>query len=191
MVHHSICPQWTKVVKEMCYRRVQAPRHSRLDPESASGSEAGVDLAPSNTASRATRVGDREREEVTLLLGDAFADGLLTREEFDTRSAAALTAHNVGDLVVLTEDLPAAWRTQRSQSRHSARQAVQAARRVGAEVRRYAAVMLLLLIIWLVAGLTAQAWYPWFVWPAIGWGIGLVARTRSVIRGGPERASAA
>jgi hypothetical protein len=175
----------------MCYRREQAPRHSRPDSESAAGSTAGVDLAPSNAASGATRVGDRERDELILLLGDAFADGLLTREEFDTRSAAALAARNVGDLAVLTEDLPATWRTQRSQSRHSARQAREAARRVGTEVRRYAAVMLLLLMIWLVAGLTAQAWYPWFVWPAIGWGIGLLARTRSVIRGGPERASAA
>jgi hypothetical protein len=38
--------------------------------------------------------------------------------------------------------------------------------------------MLLLITVWLVTGLVAQSWYPWFAWPALGWGIGIVARTR-------------
>ena len=39
--------------------------------------------------------------------------------------------------------------------------------------------MLLLTSIWLVVGLTAAAWYPWPLWPALGWGIGVTAHLRA------------
>ncbi len=44
------------------------------------------------------RVGDGDREEVINLLVDAFADGRLTRDEFDARSAEALAARTGDDL---------------------------------------------------------------------------------------------
>ena len=39
--------------------------------------------------------------------------------------------------------------------------------------------MVLLLTIWLAVGLTGGGWYPWPVWPALGWGIGVVGHVRS------------
>jgi hypothetical protein len=124
------------------------------------------------------RVGDRERDEVMQLLADAFADGRLTREEFDTRSAAALVARTGGDLAALTQDLAPGWLADRGRARLGAERAVRATERLRAETRSYVGVMLLLVTVWLVIGLSAQTWYPWFVWPALGWGISIVARLR-------------
>jgi 2TM domain len=49
----------------------------------------------------------------------------------------------------------------------------------------FALVNLLLVVIWLVSGITAggAAWYPWWVFPFFGWGIGLVMHGWSVHRG--------
>ncbi|MBP2707077.1 DUF1707 domain-containing protein [Microbispora sp. RL4-1S] len=61
------------------------------------------------------RIGDRERDEVTALLHEAFAQGRLTREELDERLEAALSARTAGELRRVTADLPgadgsASWR---------------------------------------------------------------------------------
>jgi hypothetical protein len=37
----------------------------------------------------------------------------------------------------------------------------------------YALVNLLLIVIWLSVGFTAHVWYPWWIFPLFGWGIGL------------------
>jgi hypothetical protein len=42
--------------------------------------------------------------------------------------------------------------------------------------------MLLLVTVWLMIGLAAQSWYPWFIWPALGWGIGITARIKRTAR---------
>lgn len=55
------------------------------------------------------RVGDVDRSTAADLLGTAFADGRLTRDEYDTRLNAALSAKTVNDLRTATQDLvPAA-----------------------------------------------------------------------------------
>ncbi|MBX6383972.1 MAG: DUF1707 domain-containing protein [Microbispora sp.] len=55
------------------------------------------------------RIGDRERDEVTRLLHDAFAQGRITREELDERLEATLSARTAEDLRRVTADLPGAW----------------------------------------------------------------------------------
>jgi hypothetical protein len=55
---------------------------------------------------QAIRAGDRDREAVVQRLQEAFADGRLDDEEFDSRTRAALTARLSSDLAVLTRDLP-------------------------------------------------------------------------------------
>ncbi len=30
-----------------------------------------------------------------------------------------------------------------------------------------------IILIWVIVGLTSKTWWPWFVFPLIGWGIGL------------------
>jgi hypothetical protein len=52
------------------------------------------------------RAGDRDRDAVVQRLQEAFADGRLDDEEFDSRTRAALTARLSSDLAVLTSDLP-------------------------------------------------------------------------------------
>jgi DNA-binding PadR family transcriptional regulator len=53
------------------------------------------------------RVSDGDRERATARLCDHFAEGRLTRAEFDERITAALNARTAGDLRRLTDDLPA------------------------------------------------------------------------------------
>lgn len=44
-------------------------------------------------------------------------------------------------------------------------------------------VNLLLVVIWLVTGLTARVWYPWWIYPMFGWGIGLGVHAWTTYRG--------
>lgn len=55
---------------------------------------------------RAVRIGDAERDAAVSALGDHFAEGRLTREEFDERVEAAITARVGTDLAPLFADLP-------------------------------------------------------------------------------------
>jgi len=53
------------------------------------------------------RIGDAERESAVVALGEHYADGRLSKDEFDERSAAALTAPTQSALAPLFADLPA------------------------------------------------------------------------------------
>jgi hypothetical protein len=166
----------------MCYTRERTiARHVdevRIAPRD------GVDVPPSGS----TRVGDRERDEVMQVLSDAFAEGRLTREEFDARSTEALVARTRANLESLTADLPPGYLVARRRARQRADHAARAAARLRTEVRSYLAVMIALVAIWLGAGLAAQTWYPWFVWPALGWGIGIITRSRKAAGSGATAA---
>ncbi len=70
-----------------------------MDGQSASG----------NSLQR-VRVSDAEREAVVARLNQATGEGRLTLEEFSDRVTAALAARTQGDLDVLVDDLPAAYR---------------------------------------------------------------------------------
>ena len=52
------------------------------------------------------RASDAERQAVVRRLERAMRDGRLTIAEFDERARAAYAARTVGELRVLTEDLP-------------------------------------------------------------------------------------
>ena len=59
------------------------------------------------TRSSHLRVGDAERDAAVHALGEHFAAGRLTHEEFDERSTAAWSARTAGELTALFTDLPA------------------------------------------------------------------------------------
>jgi Domain of unknown function (DUF1707) len=63
---------------------------------------------------QAIRAGDRDRDAVVQRLQEAFAEGRLDDEEFDSRTRAALTARLSTDLAVLTSDLPESTRPSRT-----------------------------------------------------------------------------
>jgi hypothetical protein len=50
----------------------------------------------------------------------------------------------------------------------------------------YAGVNTMLAVIWLVTALSAGSWFPWFVFPLTGWGIGVAAHAWTVY-GSPSR----
>jgi hypothetical protein len=58
------------------------------------------------TRSSKLRVGDAERDSAVSALGEHFAAGRLTHEEFDERSTAAWSARTAGELTALFTDLP-------------------------------------------------------------------------------------
>jgi Domain of unknown function (DUF1707)/2TM domain len=128
------------------------------------------------------RASDAERDATLAMLSDAAAEGYLTPDELDERLSAALTARTMEDLARLTQDLPPEWQAERS--RQAARAAAHRRARdaVRSQVAIYLGVMAVLVVIWLFAGFTAGAWYPWPIWPALGWGIALVARVRAAAR---------
>jgi hypothetical protein len=62
---------------------------------------------PSRPAPRDLRASDSDRERVVAMLGDAFADGRLSTEEYSERMPLALAARTLGELARLTADLAA------------------------------------------------------------------------------------
>ena len=54
------------------------------------------------------RIGDAEREAAVVALGEHYAAGRLSKDEFDERTAVALTAPTLSALAPLFVDLPAA-----------------------------------------------------------------------------------
>src|SRR3954468_18042408 len=66
----------------------------------------GVWAYPARLRAQPVRIGDAERDEALDKLGDHFAAGRLTREEFDERSEAAMGARFDSDLEVIFRDLP-------------------------------------------------------------------------------------
>ena len=125
------------------------------------------------------RAGDRDRERTADLLGFATGQGHLRVDELDARLAAVWSATSTGELAALYGDLPQAVRQE-----HARRQAAlhaRAAARAGlpAHLRSYLAVMVLLVLSWVAAGLAGGGWYPWPVWPALGWGLAVAGQVRA------------
>lgn len=53
------------------------------------------------------RAGDDDRDRTVTVLREAYAQGRLTHEEFESRIDLAHEARTFGDLAALTSDLPA------------------------------------------------------------------------------------
>ena len=62
---------------------------------------------------------------------------------------------------------------ERSDLRLEAIQRLRKRRDFRTHLTAYVLVNFLLISIWLVVGITAGAWFPWPVFPLLGWGIGL------------------
>lgn len=69
-----------------------------------SGAVQGARGGPATSAR--VRIGDAERERAVMALGDHYAAGRLTKEEFDERTSSAWSARTAGDLAPLFTDLP-------------------------------------------------------------------------------------
>jgi hypothetical protein len=128
------------------------------------------------------RASDADRERVVELLRDHAAAGRLTTEELEERIDAAFAATTGGDLDALLADLPRLRDPRRSErSRERARRAF------AEHLRTYVMVMVLLVAIWALTGMG----YFWPVWPALGWGIGILCHAGSTPRHTRSRAPSA
>jgi hypothetical protein len=69
---------------------------------------------------------------------------------------------------------------EHSDLRREAMQRLRKRRDFRTHLTAYVLVNFLLISIWLVVGITAGAWFPWPVFPLLGWGIGLAFHARAV-----------
>ncbi len=138
--------------------------------------DSGTALRSRPAAAQATvpRVGAAERDRAVELLGDAFGAGYLTKEEFDERLDVATRARHRSELDALLADLPAKLRTSRDRARRRARKT--RAARLGVRIHAgvYAGTSLLMVAVWLAVGRATDFWYPWPIWPILGWGVGVL-----------------
>lgn len=125
------------------------------------------------------RVGDADREGAAELLGDAAAAGYLRMEELDERLAAVWAATTNAELAAAGSDLPDELRRVRARREAVDRGCAVARASLVPHLASYVGVMLLLVTVWLAIGVTGGSWYPWPIWPALGWGIGAVAHVRA------------
>ena len=121
------------------------------------------------------RASDSDREKVAERLSRHAAEGRLDHDELEERVAAAYAAKTEAELAELTRDLPEKRPRQRRQ--------IAPRVRMTPEVRAYVNVMVLLVVIWALTG----AGYFWPVWPALGWGAGLLMGSGSCSRRSSRR----
>src|SRR5206468_10356174 len=108
------------------------------------------------------RAGDADRERTGAALREHAGAGRLDVDELDERIEAALRARTFVELDALVADLPSPSDARRHGSGFRP------------HLRAYVLVILLLVVVWATTGFG----YPWPVWPAFGWGIGLAAHRR-------------
>lgn len=82
------------------------------------------------------RIGDRERDAAVTALGEHYATGRITKDEFDERSARAWSAKTASDLSPLFADLPTAHDLAAWAGRPSTRLPAPAPVRTAARTRR-------------------------------------------------------
>jgi Domain of unknown function (DUF1707)/2TM domain len=127
------------------------------------------------------RASDAEREAIIADLRAHAGEGRLGVEELDERVERAYAARTRRELAALTEDLPKIARP-RPHARREARA------EFAEHLRTYLFVMALLVGIWALTGMG----YFWPIWPAFGWGIGIVSHAAAVRnpRPGPRATTA-
>ena len=125
------------------------------------------------------RAGDADRDRVIEALRAHAAAGRLGFDELASRVEAASAARTFGELRAVVADLP---RIRLASDRRAAQ--ARAAAELRDHLRWYVAVNLALIAVWAVTG----AGHPWFVWPLLGWGIGIIAHAAPVLgaRGRPR-----
>jgi len=145
------------------------------------------------------RASDADRERTTTLLREHHAQGRLTAEEFDDRLDRAFAAKTLGELDALLADLPGidlyrlpaagirpappgASRPRAARagggSAVSRRGDGTVSPRRAAALVTWAAISSLLFVVWLGLGIVSggAAWFPWFLFVVVPWGIAIARR---------------
>lgn len=134
---------------------------------------------PRSSQYGALRASDADREVVHRALGGAYADGRLTREEFDQRSDAVLSARTLAELPVLISDLvPVSGPPRRvpATTQDAAAIQAQAVAAYRSDVREAAwGFASASIICWVIWGVTSGVGsFPWPVFVMLGTGLHLL-----------------
>ena len=145
------------------------------------------------------RASDTDRERTASLLREHHAQGRLTPEEFNDRLDHVFTAKTIGELDALLADLPgidlyrlpaagirpAPPGALRPRSGRAGRDSAVArpgdgtvSPQTAATWATWAVISSLLLVVWLVVGFASggAAWFPWFLFVVVPWGIAIARR---------------
>jgi hypothetical protein len=138
---------------------------------------------PRDPAHARLRAADADRDVVRRVLGDAYAEGRLDREEFDERADVVTGSRTLGELPALIEDLvPVTTASSTTQSVHE-RAVVRYERARRDALWRAFAVSTLCWVIWAVTSFDGgdfDASFPWpvFVMLATGFHAGRIVYAR-------------
>jgi hypothetical protein len=128
----------------------------------------------------AVRVGDRDRETTADLLSQALAQGYFDLTEYETRVQAAFAARSAEELRRVVADLPVEH-LKRSDPRRIAARKKAARASVRFHLAGYAAMVAIVLTVWLAIALTTgAAGYFWPIWPILGGAIGVLGHVLPV-----------
>jgi len=117
------------------------------------------------------RASDHDRTLVHQVLGEAYADGRLDREEYDERSARVDATRALGDLRVVLDDLVAPPPSTERSLAHASRSELEVlAERAYRSKRREAAfsflgASLVTTAIWFATSFGGDGFDPYFFWP--------------------------
>jgi hypothetical protein len=131
------------------------------------------------------RVSSAERESAAGMLADAAAAGYLTTDEFTDRVSGAYSAVTGADLEKITAEIPDEWIRARQRTRRRVEQAAKERVAARKHLAAYISGSALMVTIWVAIGLATGAWYPWPIWPILGWGFGVYHHTKPLRRADP------
>lgn len=129
---------------------------------------------PRRPQNREMRASDADRDIAYGALGRAYADGRLTREEFDQRSEAVLGSRTLGELPALLSDLVPTSTSQQIAVPAGEVAAIQeqAVARYQKSVREALwSFLSASLICWVIWGVTGAGAFPWPVFVMLGTGL--------------------
>ena len=129
--------------------------------------------------STTTRAGDHDRAGTADVLPQALAQGYVDLAEYETRVQKAYAAQTAEELRHVVADLPVAH-LRRTDPRRIAARKNAARASVRLHLGAYAAMVVIVLTVWLAVALTAGAWYFWPIWPILGGAIGVVGHALPV-----------
>jgi len=157
----------THLSTRACTSRTATARGGRSQPEFPW-------LTAGETATAELRVGDAERSRTSTLPGRAFTSGHLDVMEYEQRLETLSTTRTHRDLAGLTSDLPVAALLRSDPDRLARRRR---AARLALALHTAAAGLAVVLcwLVWLTVALTADAWYPWPIWPLLGAALGVAS----------------
>ncbi len=130
-----------------------------------------MELEPSRRRA-SLRASDADREQIVFALRQHHGDGRLTVSEFTERMNLAFEARTLGDLDVLTTDLPPLPPPLPEEPRPDSVRVIRG--RFYRHLISYTCVNGFMIVLWVAASVAAgHAMFFWPIWTLLGWGLAL------------------